>query len=101
MSTLYVTEYNNAAFINGVIPVAAEPQNAQQTVSIGGASGATVNAFQNNTQLIRLHTDAICSVVFGGTPVATSANRRMAANQTEYFSVPLSSGLKVAVITNS
>ena len=47
---------------------------------------------------VRVHADAICSIKFGSAPVATTANMRLAANQTEYFQV--SPGDKVSVITN-
>jgi hypothetical protein len=51
--------------------------------------------------MVRIHTDAICSISFGTAPTATATNRRLAANQTEYFGVPLGGSYKVAVISNS
>lgn len=77
-----------------------QPPTAEQTVAIAGASAASA-AFANNTNLVRLSTDAICSVEFGTAPVSTAAKARMAANQTEYFAVPLGAVYKVAVITNT
>lgn len=101
MATLYITEYSTAIMVNGhALPIPLEVEGTTQTVAIGGASAAS-SAFAPNTTLVRLHTDAICSVLFGAAPTATAAKRRMAAGQTEYFAVPLSSTLKVAVITNS
>lgn len=102
MATLYVTEYANLGVSpgGGSAPVVAEPPIAEQTVAIGGSSAAS-SAFANNTNFIRLHTDAICSVIFGTAPTATAAKRRMAANQTEYVQVPVNKLYKVAVITNS
>lgn len=102
MATLYVTEYADLGVSpgSGAAPVVAEPPTAEQTVSIGGSSTQS-SAFANNTNFIRLHTDAICSVLFGTNPTATAAKRRLAANQTEYVKVPQGAAYKVAVITNS
>lgn len=101
MATLYVTEFG-AAGIAGNFPIGVAQQlpTAEQTVAIG-ASSAQSNVFNTNTVLVRLHADAICSVEFGPNPTATSGKMRMAANQTEYFSVPQGSGFKVAAITNT
>lgn len=100
MSTLYITEYSNTGFNNGIVNSAEEPEINSQTVSIGGTS-AQSSVLKNNTQIVRLHTDSICSVLFGSNPTATTSKRRMAANQTEYFSVSPSSNLKIAVISNT
>ena len=101
MATLYVTEYEHIALApDGTVPVGEETRVADQTVAIGGASVASA-AFHVRTNFVRLHTDAICSVMFGTAPVATTAKSRMAANQTEYFGVPQSQSYKVAVITNT
>lgn len=101
MATLYVTEYSSLGLqSSGPAQAALEPENASQTVAIGGAS-AQSNAFGAATGVVRLHSDAICSVKFGTNPTAAATNRRMAANQTEYFAVPIGQSFKVAVITNS
>lgn len=94
MATLYVTE-----FADDDINSAKEPPLQEQTVAIGGGSVQCSNAFTNTTRLIRVHTDAICSIAIGLNPTATTAKRRMAANQTEYFSVE--AGFKIAVISNT
>lgn len=101
MATLYVTEYARPAFDAGIIQIAAEPETTTQVISVSGSSAATTNAFKAGTEIVRLHTDSICSVVFGASPTATTSNRRMNAGDTEYFGVPRSSGLKVAAITNT
>jgi len=110
MATLYITEYADMAQVPGVGNVSgfgwrqqipAEPAIATQTVAIS-ASSAQSAAFNSNTTFVRLHCDAICSVLFGANPTATASSPRMAANQTEYHGVGgYSSGLKVAVITNT
>lgn len=100
MATLYIAEFTESAFgqIAGHAPVAALPAVTEQTVAISGTSNAS-NAFGNQTEIIRVHTDTTCSILVGtGTPVATAAKLRMVADQTEYFAVQ--PGDKIAVITN-
>lgn len=100
MATLYVTEFSGIGGVsNFPISGAVQPPIAEQTVPIGGTS-APSNAFNPNTRLVRIHTDNICSIVFGAAPVATTTKARMAAGQTEYFSIPEGVTYKVAVITN-
>lgn len=97
MAKLYVTEHSG--IINSM---AVMPPLAINNVAIGGAS-APSNPFGINTSAVRVHADAICSVRFspdrGTTPVATASDFRMAANQTEYFTVR--PGDLLAVITNT
>lgn len=100
MALLYITEYANAVMSDGV-PVQAgqEPSIDQTPVAIGGGSLQSA-AFNANTRFVRLHTDAICSVVFGESPTAvTNTQKRMAANSTEFFGVV--PGQKVAVISST
>lgn len=100
MATLYVTEFKTIAlYFNGIAAQMAQtPEVTTQTVSIGGST-AQSSAFNANTSVIRVHTDAICSILIGSNPTATAGKGRMAANQTEYFGV--NPGDKIAVITNS
>lgn len=101
MAILYVTEFADLANSQGRVgQVTAQPYNTQQTVAISSTS-ATSAAFMTNTRFVRLHTDAICSVAFGTAPVASATGARMAANQTEYYSVPGGASYKVAVISNT
>lgn len=90
MAVLYITEYLG--------PTAVDPPLAEQTVAIGGTS-AQSSAFNANTRYIRIHTDAICSVLVGSNPTATATKKRMAAGQTEYVAV--AGAHKIAVITNT
>jgi hypothetical protein len=105
MATLYIAEYSNMAtaassmgpaFVGAQCP--QEPAVAEQTVSIG-VSHAESSAFNANTRFIRVHCDAICSIVISASPVATASNKRLAANQTEFFGV--SPGMSLSVITNT
>ena len=102
MATVYITEYAGLmpSPVGGQGQIPLEPPLAEQTVSIGGSSTAS-NAFNAQTRLIRIHTDAICSIEIGATPTATATTGRLAANQTEYRGVPVGASYKIAVITNS
>jgi hypothetical protein len=100
MATLYVTEFTGP-FVNRStgLPMARGPKTAQNNQTIGGTS-TNGNAFAATTYMIRVHTDAICSVEVGGTsPTATAASSRMVAGQTEYYYV--TPGHKIATITNT
>lgn len=102
MAVLYVAEFVSTGG-TGNFPVAGAqvPPVAEQVVAIGGASTQCTNAFDKNTAFVRIHTDAICSIAFGTNPTATTVKMRLAANQTEYFAVPLGQSYKVAVISNT
>ncbi len=103
MAALYVAEYIGVGGIAN-FPAAGAFVGAtviEHTIAISGSSSPG-SVFSVNTMLVRLHTDAICSIKFGaGTPVATIGTARMAANQTEYFTVPKGLSYRVAVISNT
>lgn len=94
MAKVYIAEFPQID-----LNVAREPPLAEQTVAIGGGSVQCSNSFHALTRVIRVHTDAICSIAISGNPTATTSTRRMAANTTEYFGVE--GGQKIAVITNT
>lgn len=100
MATLYISEYTEGAVsqVPNGLPLAAEPPVAEQTVALSGTS-AQSNAFNGKTRIIRVHTDAICSILVGANPTATTAKKRLPADHTEYFSVQ--PGDKIAGITNT
>ena len=99
MALLYISEYQGVAQVHGGMSAPQEPALLDQTpLAIGGATQS--NAFQASTKLIRVHCDAICSIVFGPAPqTATTSNKRLAANQTEYFGVI--PGQVLSVISNT
>lgn len=103
MARLFIREYSTFAVDpNSGQAVGKEPGFDQPPVAIS-AGASPSNPFQPGTKLIRLHTDAICSLVFGtpggpNAPVATTNNARWAANQTEYVFV--NAGDAVSVISN-
>lgn len=101
MATLYLAELN-AIGGGGNHPVSGAqwPPVTEQTINITGSSLQS-NILNNNTTLLRINVDTACSIEIGVNPTASTVTARLAANQTEYFSVPPNSGYKVAVISNS
>jgi len=102
MAKLYVAEYSGMAKAWAEpVPIAApqEPSITDQTPVVIGAGSLQSAAFNGATRVIRVHTDAICSIAIGADPTATADNKRMPAGATEYFGV--TPGHKIAVITNT
>lgn len=100
MAVLFITEYDKLAWdgIGNVVPAGREPALAEQNVAIGAGSVQSA-AFSAKTTLIRVHTDAVCSIAIGANPTAVATAKRMAANATEFFGVE--PGHRIAVITNT
>lgn len=100
MALLYISEYASTYQDHGTGGTAGfEPAITDQTpISTAGGSVQSA-AFNVNTKLIRVHNDSTnaCCIVFGVNPTATTSNKRLAPNQTEYFGVV--PGQKLAVIT--
>lgn len=100
MAKLYISEYSIVQRDEKgmAIPVAMEPALLDQVVAIGAEADSV--AFLPETKYIRVHADAICSILIGsGNPVATTDSKRLAANTTEYFGVR--PGYKLSVISNT
>lgn len=98
MATVYIAEFQVIQDIGALIAqIASAPPVAEQTIAIGGASVSSA-AFNYNTNVIRVTTDAICSIAIGVTPTATATTMRLSADHVEYFGVR--PGSKIAVITN-
>lgn len=107
MAVLYITEYAGLmpSPVGGQAQIPMEPPLAEQTVAIGGSHAESV-AFNSQTRVVRLHTDAICAVVFGTAPVAVVSgagvgSQRLAASQTQYHGVPVGQSYKVSNISTS
>jgi hypothetical protein len=101
MANFYIREYSSIVQPGPEAhgsQVPQEPGVDQPVLPIGGHAESA--PFADTTRMVRLHCDAICSFLVGSAPVATSANARMAANQTEYIGVTPGSKLKVSVVTN-
>lgn len=106
MAKLYVTEFckNAKEWAGRGEAIAAaqaddDPAYVEQTPVVIGAGSLQSAAFNGATRLVRVHTDAICSIAIGANPTATANTMRLAAGQTEYFGVK--PGHRIAVITNT
>lgn len=98
MATLYVTEFQFQHVDQGrPVPCAFGAPITNNNIAITGGSLQS-NPFSANTFLIRVHSDAICSILVGTNPTVSTSDARMAANQTEYFGVQ--PGQIIAVISN-
>jgi hypothetical protein len=99
VSLLYIEEFStNAKGFSGPLQVPEQPADATQVVdfSLGVAQSAQFNA---STMFVRIHTDVVCSRLFGSNPTATTVSPRMGAGDTEYHGV--TPGLRVSVIANA
>lgn len=101
MAVVYITEFSGTGSASQqMIPAAQWPPLASQTVAIGATSVQSA-AFNAGTTLVRINTDAPCSIAVGANPTATAALQRFSGGATEYFTVNPNSALKIAVITNT
>lgn len=100
MATLYITEFERlgSGDFGGGIQAPLEPPLAEPTVAIGASSTQSV-ALNQFTRAVRIHTDTACHIAVGANPTATTSNRRMIADSTEFISLPSNhSSFKIAVI---
>lgn len=100
MAVCFISEYpgGSQSGIHGQVAAVMEPEITTQTVAITAGSVQSA-AFNAGTRMVRVHVDAVCSILVGSNPTALATSKRLAANQTEYFFV--SPGHKLAVITNT
>lgn len=97
MASLYIAEFERPR--DGRVNIGNAPPIAEQKITISGSSTASA-AFQATTRLVRIHTDAICSIKFGATaPTVDNTSMRLPADTIEYFSVNNNSF--VSVISNT
>lgn len=118
MAFLYITGYTQLTQLSGDAGQMPDEntKTEEQVVAIGAAAQSV--ALNSGTKYVRLHTDAVASILVGyGTvgaapnPQATVSvtNQRFAANQTEYKGVPTNGNgsgnnlvqVKIACITNT
>lgn len=105
MAALFVKEYSmlgreKFGGTGNNIQAPLEPAIRTQKLAIGASSVAS-EQFNNETTMVLVATDAICSVVFGTSPTATANDLRLAANTSQLFAVTPGGALKIAVITNT
>lgn len=100
MAKVYISEYNDLGGVPGNwLMSGQEPSLVEQTPITSSGTSQQSAAFGSTTRLIRIHTDGIISIAIGPNPTATTNSKRLAANQTEYFSVY--PGHRIAIITNT
>jgi hypothetical protein len=104
MATCYINEYQGIAVVpapglsGGTVTMQA-PSGFIVANNVAIGSEAKSNAFNARTYLIEIAPDAICSVLIGDNPTATTGNMRIAANERVYY--PVSPGQKISVISNT
>lgn len=100
MATLYLAEFDDMPRDKRGELVSAPmmPPIVEQTVAVG-VSHAESAPFTGRTLFVQVHTDAICSISFGTSPIATTSNQRLAANETRFVGV--NRGDKISVISNT
>jgi hypothetical protein len=107
MATLYITEFGRTT-ITGVTgpatqvatPAPLVPPVAEQVISLSGTSTQSA-AFQNDTTLVMVSTDAPCCLAWGANPTATLSAQRMAANETRFYGVPKGQTMILAAISTT
>lgn len=97
MAKLYIAEFERPR--NQWVNIANAPPIVEQTPVVISAGSLQSAAFNAKTAMIRVATDAICSIAIGTNPTATVNTMRMAADQVEYFSVQPNQ--LIAVIANT
>ena len=90
--------YGTFATANGQVIQAPPQGDTHQTVTISGTS-AQSSAFQDDTKLIRISSDAECWYLIGANPTATNVKSHLPAAHVEYRSVE--PGNKIAAIGTS
>lgn len=96
MAKLYIAELERPR--NQWVDIGNFPPITEQVVDYSGGVASSA-AFNAKTVMIRVKTDAICSIAIGASPTATTSNARMSAEDTEYFSVQ--GNHKISAISNT
>lgn len=105
MSKLYIAEYARMCQAYNAGPQCPEePPLVEQVVDFSGGV-ANSAPFNTLTSVLRLHCDAVCSILIGATvptpPTATISNQRYAQNQTEFKGVKTGGQYQISVISNT
>lgn len=96
MANLYVTQFEGIVGNHGFGPQCPiEPAIDTDVVSF--TTSAASAAFSDACKLVRVVADADCHILVAATPVATTGDMPLAANE-PYFFQPRKTGLKVAAI---
>lgn len=100
MAKFYIAEYADITeTVRGSAQAPKDPPAVEQTIIITGAAAQSA-AFGATTRFILITTDAICSILVGGTnPIATQNSHRLPADQAQFRGVL--AGDKLSVIANT
>lgn len=104
MSTAWVEEFSGVpdVGIGGGAQAPIQPSITTQVVTYTATAGVTASGFNAKTNLVGITSDGICSFLFaasGTTPTATASNSRLAAGNTNFYTV--APGGKVSFVTNT
>jgi hypothetical protein len=94
MSKLYVAEF--PPVVSGALP--QQPALTDYVVDYSGGHAESA-AFNGATGMIEVHTDAVCSILIGKAPTATTSHMRMASGETRRYAVE--PGDKISAVSNS
>jgi len=97
MATLYITEFSGIGpDMTGRTPQTARlPAIVDQAITLSATSAQSA-AFNAQTVMVRVQSDADCFILADSNPTATTSKMPLAAGSAEYFSV--FPGLKIAGI---
>src|SRR5687768_7703992 len=102
MAKLYISEFGGFG-ANGsqVAMISTAMQDLDRSITLTTSPAWSTTPIDAATSVVRLHADAICSfaIVASTTEGAAITHKRMAADQTEYFSLPF--GKYISAISNS
>ncbi len=103
MATCYINEYRGigatpGSGLSGGTNQMQAPAGFITANNVAITTATQSNAFNAGTYLIEVSPDAICSILIGDNPTATTANMRLAADGVRYYTV--NPGQKISVITN-
>lgn len=96
MTKLYVAEFEAGTIGSDGAPKQPALTDYVVDYTAGHAESA---AFNGATGMIEIHTDAVCSILIGKAPTATTSHMRMASGETRRYSVQ--PGDKISAVTNS
>lgn len=100
MPNLYIGEYCDIGTTSrGSIPIPLDPPLAEQAVEIAGQSKQS-SALAADTCIVKLMSDADCSIAIGPDPDATNSVRFLAAGKEQIITVLAGSKQRIAVVAS-
>lgn len=102
MAKVYVTEYSRLADDEPgrTIQAGQEPPNGEHDPTIG-ANSVQTDQFNPETRIIMVHCEDICHLAIGKDPKASTSSRRLPADSTVFYGLPVGHNFKLAVIAGA